>query len=125
MNPVNATRSRRPLFFIGAALAGLAVLLVIGILPRLERRTALAEAKVRAEAGARVSVVVPRLAPKESVVTLPGGTQAIQETTLYARTSGFLSERKVDIGDRVEPGQLLAEIESPELDQELERAAVR
>src|SRR5436190_8688899 len=126
MNPVNETRrSRRPLFFVGAALAGLAVLLVIGILPRLERRTALAEAKVRSEAGTRVSVVAPRLAPKESVVTLPGGTQAIQETTLYARTSGFLSQRKVDIGDRVEAGQLLAVIESPELDQELERTVVR
>lgn len=125
MNPENAPRSRRPLFFIGAALAGLAVLLVIGILPRLERRAALAEAKVRIEAGTRVSVVAPRLAPKESIVTLPGGTQAIQETTLYARTSGFLSQRKVDIGDRVEAGQLLAVIESPELDQELERTVVR
>jgi len=126
MNPVNETRrSRRPLFFVGAALAGLAVLVVIGILPRLERRAALAEAKVRSEGGARVSVVVPRLAPKESLLTLPGGTQAIQETTLYARTSGFLSQRKVDIGDRVEAGQLLAVIESPELDQELERTVVR
>jgi RND family efflux transporter MFP subunit len=119
-----AGKSRRPLFFIAAALIGAAALAVIGSLPRLERRAALADAKLRVEAGARVSVVAPRPAPKEVVLTLPGGTQAIQETTLYARTSGFLSQRKVDIGDRVEAGQLLALIESPELDQELERTAV-
>jgi len=122
--PVATPKSRRPLTFIAAALLGAAALAVVGTLPRLERRTALADAKVRAEAGTRVSVVAPRPAPREIVLTLPGGTQAIQETTLYARTSGFLSERKVDIGDRVEAGQLLAVIESPELDQELERTAV-
>jgi RND family efflux transporter MFP subunit len=119
-----ASRSRKPLFFVAAALIGAAVLAVVGIVPRLERRTALAAAQARTEAGTRVSVVLPRLAPKEIVLTLPGGTQAIQETTLYARTSGFLSQRKADIGDRVEAGQLLAVIESPELDQELERTAV-
>jgi RND family efflux transporter MFP subunit len=97
---------------------------VIGTLPRLERRAAVADAKARAEAGTKVSVVPSRPAPTEIILRLPGGTQAIQETTLYARTSGFLSQRKVDIGDRVEAGQLLAVIESPELDQELERTAV-
>jgi len=116
--------SRKPLFFGAAALAALGVLAGVGVLPRLERRAELDRARTRAEAGTRVSVVSPRAAPKETVLTLPGGTQAIQETTLYARTSGFLGERKVDIGDRVEAGQLLAVIESPELDQELERASV-
>ncbi|HLY72520.1 MAG TPA: efflux RND transporter periplasmic adaptor subunit, partial [Planctomycetota bacterium] len=122
--PTAAKKSRRPLAFIAAALVGAGALAVIGTLPRLERQAALAEAKVRAEASTRVSVVASRPAPNEIVLTLPGGTQAIQETTLYARTSGFLSLRKVDIGDRVEAGQLLAVIESPELDQELERTAV-
>jgi membrane fusion protein (multidrug efflux system) len=119
-----AKKSRRPLTFIAVALAGAAALAVIGTLPRLERRAALADAKVRVEAAPRVSVVGSRPSPKEVVLTLPGGTQAIQETTLYARTSGFLSERKVDIGDRVDAGQLLAVIEAPELDQDLERASV-
>jgi len=123
MQPV-VSKSRRPYILLVAALVGAAALAVIGTLPRLARRAELAHAKVRAEAGTRVSVVAPRPAPKEIVLTLPGGTQAIQDTTLYARTSGFLSQRKVDIGDRVEEGQLLAVIESPELDQELERTVV-
>jgi RND family efflux transporter MFP subunit len=122
---MNAPKSRRPLVLVAAALLGFAGLSVAAVLPRLDRRAALAQAKARAEAGTKVSAVAARQAPKEILLTLPGGTQAIQETTLYARTSGFLSRRLVDIGDRVEPGQLLAEIESPELDQELERAVVR
>ncbi|HVR82839.1 MAG TPA: efflux RND transporter periplasmic adaptor subunit, partial [Planctomycetota bacterium] len=122
--PAAAKNRRRPRYFIAAALVGAAALAVIGTLPRLERRAVLADAKVRVEASPRVSVVGPRPAPKEVVLTLPGGTQAIQDTTLYARTSGFLSQRMVDIGDRVEAGQLLAVIEAPELDQDLERASV-
>jgi RND family efflux transporter MFP subunit len=122
---MNATKSRRPLVLVAAALLGFAGLSLAAVLPRLDRRAALAQARARAESGTKVSAVAPRLAPKEIVLTLPGGIQAIQETTLYARTSGFLSRRQVDIGDRVDAGQLLAEIESPELDQELERAVVR
>jgi RND family efflux transporter MFP subunit len=129
MNPTIETTSpakrRRPLVLATAALIGFAGLSAAAIVPRLDRRAALAQARVRVDAGIKVSTVAPRPAPKEIALALPGGTQAIQETTLYARTSGFLSRRKVDIGDRVEAGQLLAEIESPELDQELERAVVR
>jgi RND family efflux transporter MFP subunit len=122
--PATSAKSRKSLALIAAALLGLAGVSALAIAPRLERRAALEMTKARAEGGPRVSTVSAKLAPKEIVLTLPGSTQAIQETTLYARTSGFLGSRKVDIGDRVESGQLLAEIESPELDQELERAVV-
>jgi RND family efflux transporter MFP subunit len=54
--------------------------------------------------------------------TLPGTTQAIQDAIIYARVSGYLSKRYVDIGDQVKAGQLLAEIQSPELDQQLSQA---
>jgi len=57
-----------------------------------------------------------------SDVTLPGTTQAIQDSVIYARVSGYLSKRYVDIGQRVKSGQLLAEIQSPELDQQLSQA---
>jgi RND family efflux transporter MFP subunit len=117
-------KSRKPLALFAAALLALTGVSVVAITSRLERRAALERTTAHAQAGPRVSTVSGKLAPKEIVLTLPGSTQAIQETTLYARTSGFLGRRKVDIGDRVEPGQLLAEIESPELDQELERAVV-
>src|SRR6185436_17462140 len=58
-------------------------------------------------------------------IALPGSTRALQETTLYARTSGFISQILGDIGDTVKEGQLLAVIESPEVDEELARARVR
>src|SRR2546427_9476682 len=50
---------------------------------------------------------------------LAATTQAIQDAIIYARTSGYLSKRYVDIGDNVKAGQLLAEIASPEIDQQL------
>ncbi len=124
-SPTAPAKSRKSIALITAALLGLGAVSAVAITPRLERRAALETMKSRAEAGPRVSTVSARFAPKEIVLTLPGSTQAIQETTLYARASGFLGTRKVDIGDRVEAGQLLALIDSPELDQELERAVVR
>jgi RND family efflux transporter MFP subunit len=53
---------------------------------------------------------------------LPGSTQAIQETAIYARTNGYVRKWYADIGAKVEAGQLLAEIETPEIDQELNQA---
>jgi RND family efflux transporter MFP subunit len=55
-------------------------------------------------------------------VVLPGNIQAIEETPIYARANGYLRRRLVDIGDQVRGGQLLAEIETPELDQQLMQA---
>jgi RND family efflux transporter MFP subunit len=58
----------------------------------------------------------------ESGLTLAATTQAIQDAIIYARTSGYVSKRHVDIGDRVRPQQLLAEIESPEVEQQLQQS---
>ena len=60
-----------------------------------------------------------------SELTLPASIQALRETTIYARTNGYLKRWLVDIGDRVNAGQLLAEIETPELDQELQEAQAK
>lgn len=57
-----------------------------------------------------------------SEVQLPGNVQPVQEALMYARTSGYVRRRLVDIGDRVNAGQLPAEIEAPEADQELLQA---
>jgi len=51
--------------------------------------------------------------------TLPGNIQAIQDVPIYARADGYLKRRLVDIGDRVQQGQVLAEIDTPELDQQV------
>jgi RND family efflux transporter MFP subunit len=61
----------------------------------------------------------------KSDLTLPASIQALRETTIYARTNGYLKRWLADIGDRVGAGQLLAEIETPELDQELQEAQAK
>jgi RND family efflux transporter MFP subunit len=67
------------------------------------------------------AVVVQAAGPKEKLV-LPGDLQPIQNIPIYARANGYLRERFVDIGDIVKAGQLLAVIDTPELDQQLEQA---
>ena len=53
---------------------------------------------------------------------MPGDVQALQETTVYPRTSGYLKQWLVDIGDEVKAGQLLAVIDTPDVDQQLSKA---
>jgi RND family efflux transporter MFP subunit len=69
----------------------------------------------------QVSVIGPEPAA-HSDLTVAATTQAMQDTVVYARTTGYITSRKVDIGDRVKAGQLLAEIASPEVDQQLRQA---
>lgn len=57
-----------------------------------------------------------------SEITLPASLHALREATVYARTNGYVKRWLVDMGDRVKSGQLLAEIEAPEVDRELEQA---
>jgi RND family efflux transporter MFP subunit len=69
-----------------------------------------------------VSVItLKRGAPQEEIV-LPGSMQAFLDAPIYARTNGYLRRRYVDLGARVTAGQLLAEIDAPELDQQLQQA---
>src|SRR5437867_8158915 len=106
---------------IGAAL--LAMLLVIGVVPRLRQNAELVAASTAPEAGlVPVSVVAPARATGPIDLVLPSNIQAIEEAAIYARTSGYVRERYVDIGDRVGAGKVLAQIDTPELDQELGQA---
>src|SRR5580658_2899403 len=69
-----------------------------------------------------VDVVIARPATLGQDLVLPGETAAWYETTIYARVNGYVAKWSVDIGDHVKKGQLLATIETPELDAELEAA---
>ena len=112
---------------ISALLFGLLVLLVIaflvGYLP-LQRR----EATLRAEADAqqkslpRVAVMTVSRGGDQNVLKLPGTMQALTEAPILARADGYLKRRLADIGDRVQVGQVLAEIDAPELDQQIHQA---
>lgn len=98
-----------------------AALVASGILPRLRERQVLRE-QANTTAIPVVTVIRPkRQAPAEEVV-LPGNIQAFIDAPIYARTSGYLKRWYFDIGSRVKTGQLLAEIESPEVDQQLQQA---
>jgi RND family efflux transporter MFP subunit len=94
--------------------------------PRLHRPAALAQTTRKIDEGRRsVTVVSPTPAKSVAEVRLPGSTSALQETIIYARTSGYISGLNADIGDRVKAGQLLATIASPEVDQQLNEARAR
>jgi RND family efflux transporter MFP subunit len=109
--------------YIGLGIAGVfLILLVIAVIPRVRGYRALAAAAQSVKTTSP-GVTVGRPAPAtESGLTLAATTQAIQDAIIYARTSGYLRKRYVDIGDKVKAGQLLAEIESPEVDQQLQQA---
>ena len=95
------------------------VLLLVGVVPRVRNRSELAMAAQAVQTAApEVYVIRPEPAAGADLA-LAATTQAIQDAIIYARTSGYLSKRHVDIGDNVEAGQLLAEIASPEIDQQL------
>ena len=69
-----------------------------------------------------VNIIHPSGGSAAQEIVLPGNTQAFTDTPIYARTNGYLRRWYVDIGSHVRKGQLLAEIETPELDQQLQQA---
>src|SRR6202453_3675289 len=120
--PAGTKRSARGLgraaLFVGVA--ALVVLIWAGI----SAHFASAKLKEVTETEAVVTVATTKPAPQSGLteLILPGNIQANYEAPIYARTSGYLKRWLVDIGTPVKAGQLLAEIESPEVDQQLRQA---
>ena len=103
------------------AVCFVALLIVLGAWRHVQIRSELEQdAKDNAVVTVNVVTVKPDEKPRELI--LPGNVQAFQSTSVYARTDGYLARWLVDIGDHVEKGQLLAEIETPEIDKEFEQA---
>lgn len=102
--------------------AGVAVVLAAwGILSRLYARVLLERAAADA-AIVTVATTHPSRGPGSDILVLPGTVQAFYEAPIYARTNGYLHAWYTDIGTSVKKGQLLAEIETPEVDQQLRQA---
>ena len=103
-----------------AVLALMAGLFAVGYLPRIDR-----EKGIRADAHAEetniplVNVGKIKKSPPTSELLLPGSMIPVTEAYIFARSSGYVKKRYVDIGDRVKAGQLLAEIDAPDLDQQV------
>jgi RND family efflux transporter MFP subunit len=102
----------------------LIVALALGIWGEISRvmlRTALGKETANAAVPTVVTVSAERSAAGEDLV-LPGTVQAYREAPIYARTSGYLKSWSTDIGTTVKKGQQLAEIDTPEVDQQLSQA---
>jgi RND family efflux transporter MFP subunit len=99
------------------------VAVMAGILPRLHRGRALAAAELEVESKPpQVNATPARAAAARDGVQLPGDVVALVEAPLFARADGFVKSRLVDFGSTVKAGQLLAELETPELDQQIAQA---
>jgi RND family efflux transporter MFP subunit len=114
--------NNKGIFVFTASVAVLIGIIVYrGIGSRVSTEAALIT-ETNAAAIPSVAVVHPTLGSPSQEIVLPGNAQAFTDTPIYARTNGYLKAWHADIGSRVHQGELLAEIETPELDQQLQQA---
>lgn len=121
VGPSNRGLSRGVWIVVALAAVALVVVVILGILSRAHAEHVLQQ---HTEESAIPTVVVThpiaaRLTPE---IALPGNTQAFTDTPIYSRTNGYLKRWYFDIGARVKKGQLMAQIETPEVDQQLQVA---
>jgi RND family efflux transporter MFP subunit len=113
--------SRGPILVVAVVLVAGAVTAAWGISSRARTLTALTR-ETRETSATAVAVIPLSRGSAAEDLSLPGNVQAYTDAAIFARTSGYLSRRYADIGSRVVAGQVLAEIDSPEIDQQLLQA---
>src|SRR5213595_2459978 len=119
LDPIRTRRRFRRILIVGGAVFSIA--LVAGFIPQLrQRQTATADTKELAIP--TVAVVSPISNTSGSGLNLPAEVKPLQEASIFARVNGYLKSWLVDIGAHVEKDQLLAEIDTPDLDQQLAQA---
>src|ERR1700731_1714462 len=114
-------RSRKSWLVLAVAVIAVAGLLISGIWSRVKARNPL-NAETNQAAIPAVSVVSPKQSAPTDEIILPGNVQPFITSPIYARTNGYLKKWYFDIGAHVKQGQLLALIETPEVDQQLQQA---
>src|SRR5713226_3348316 len=114
-------RSRKSWLLLAITVTAVAALLISGIWTRVKARTALNTETAQAALTA-VSVVSPKQTAPADEIILPGNVQPFINSPIYSRTNGYLKKWYFDIGAHVKKGQLLAVIETPEVDQQLQQA---
>src|SRR5260221_11465573 len=119
--PRQRVRRQTAVLVAVAVLAALAVLIYSGIHSRVAAESRLMK-RTEEAAIPTVAVICPKEGAPIQEIILPGNTQAFSDAPLYARTSGYLRHWYFDIGAHVQKGQLLAEIETPEVEQQLLQA---
>jgi RND family efflux transporter MFP subunit len=113
--------SRKPWLIVTISATAVAALLISGIWSRVNARAAL-NAETAQAALTAVSVVSPKQTAPADEIILPGNVQPFINSPIYSRTNGYLKKWYFDIGTHVKKGQLLAVIETPEVDQQLQQA---
>lgn len=109
--------------WIGAAVVVLLLVFLLGYLPRHSRNKKIeAEAADREREHPQVDVIRVTQTHAPGELTVPGTTSALTEAYLYARANGYIRKRYVDIGDHVVKGQLMAILDAPDLDQQVDQA---
>lgn len=120
--PADATpKKRRPYILPLTLCVVAAVLLTLGIVPRLKGASALA-AQVAAQSVTTVTVKLPQKAPATQELLLPATVNPYSDAAIYARTSGYIQKWAFDIGASVKQGQVLATIDAPEVNAALNQA---
>lgn len=120
--PQASSRTARGLLLTALLVAiVLACVIFVGLTVRAHAKSAL-QRETLANSIPTVAVVHPKVTAGAEEIVLPGNMQAFVDTPIWARASGYLKAWYVDIGARVNKGQLLAEIEAPEVDQQLRQA---
>lgn len=121
LKPAASSSNARGIIFLIVVVIVAAALAVLGIIPRVRAKSKLQD-DTNALAAPDVLVAKPQPGKPTQEVILPGNTFAYVDSPIYARTNGYLKKWYFDIGAHVKKGQLLAEIESPEVDQQLAQA---
>ncbi len=121
--PVQGLMSVRVLAVGGLAAVAFVGALVAGTVPRLRQERAVnTAAETVAHSAPRVTVATARATAPDADRILPGNALPLLDAALFARTTGYVKARHVDIGDRVQQGQLLADIAAPDIDDQLAQA---
>ncbi|MGA2991359.1 MAG: efflux RND transporter periplasmic adaptor subunit [Candidatus Korobacteraceae bacterium] len=123
--PVATATKAPPLRTAKFVVAGVLLLLLasgaVTLLSRMRDARALAREAERSAVPV-VAVIHPKAETPDEDLTLPGSLQAYKESPIYARTNGYLVRWYKDIGSRIKEGEMLAKIDTPEIDQELSQA---
>jgi multidrug efflux pump subunit AcrA (membrane-fusion protein) len=126
--PTLPDRPRKPRRWTARLLGLGALLALIGGIAfgawryEVQHHEAVATAERRANFVPEVRVGTVKASDATMVISLPGSTSAFTEANIFARASGYIDKRNVDIGDHVKQGQLLAQITAPELDHQIQQA---
>lgn len=116
-------KSGNTMMFLLVLAVIIGVLFVVGFVPKMQDKQLLDVKEKQVQSAVPVvRTVKAKTAPFEETALFPGNIGAMQYATIYSRVDGYLKGRMVDIGDRVTKGQILAEIDTPTLDEEIAQA---